>query len=68
MREFEFLEIPKSTIKPCTDLASNLLAIDWRLVVQIACDGLRQNFQHAEYFTCTPLISQTVFVINIRFS
>ena len=34
-----------------TDVANNLLAIDLRLDVQIACDGLQQRFQHAEYFT-----------------
>ena len=43
-------------LKPCTDLVSNLLAIDWRLV-RIACDGLQQKFQHAEYFMYNPLIS-----------
>ena len=35
-------------VKPCTDVASNLLAIDLRFNVQIACDGLQQKFQHAE--------------------
>ena len=53
--------------KPCTDIASNLLAIDLQLDVRIACNGLQQKFQHAEYFTCDPLISssdlQTVFTI-----
>ena len=31
-----------------------------RLNVPIACDGLQQKFQHAEYFTCNPSISQPV--------
>ena len=64
-----------SSIKPCTDLASNLLAIELRLDVQIACDGLQQKFQHAEYFTCVPSYLsqfssnfQTVFSINLGFS
>ena len=47
---------------PCTDVAGGLLAIDLR----IDCDGLQQKFQHAEYFTCDPLISQPE--ILIRFS
>ena len=45
--------------KPCTNAASNLLAIDLRL--NIACDGLKQKFQHAEHFTCDPLITQFLF-------
>ena len=49
-----------SVLKPCTDVASNLLAIDLRLNVRIACDGLQQKFQHAEYFTCDPLITQPI--------
>ena len=32
--------------KPCTDVASNLLAIDLRLDVCIACDGLQQKLKH----------------------
>ena len=36
--------------------------IDLRLDVRIACDGLQQKFQHAEYFTCHPLISQPNFI------
>ena len=36
-------------VKPCTDVASNLLAIDLRLDVRIACDALKQKFQHAEH-------------------
>ena len=48
--------------KPCTDIASNLLAIDLQLDVRIACNGLQQKFQHAEYFTCNPLISQPIFI------
>ena len=51
--------------KPCTEVASNLLSVDLRLDVRIACDGLQQKFQHAEYFACSPLISQPIF---IRFS
>ena len=39
-----------AVLEPCTDVASNLIAID---------------FQHAEYFTCDPLISQSII---IRFS
>ena len=52
-------------LKPCTDVASNLLAIDLRLDVRIACDGLQQKFQHAEYFICDQLITQPIL---IRFS
>ena len=44
-------------LKPCTHVASYLLAIGLRSGVQIACDGLQQKFQHAEYFTCGLLIS-----------
>ena len=35
-------------LKPRTDVARNLLAIDLRLDFQIACDGLQQKFHHAE--------------------
>ena len=42
------------TIKPCTDVASNLLVIGLQLDVRIASDGLQQKSQHAEYFTCNP--------------
>ena len=31
----------------------------------MACNDFQQKFQHAEYFTCDPLISQPIF---IRFS
>ena len=59
------------TFKPCTDVASNLLAIDLRLNVQIAPDGLQMKFQNAEYFTCNPLIPQQFFIqfstINLGF-
>ena len=48
--------------KPCIDVASNLLAIELQLDVRIACNGLQQKFQHAEYFTCDPLISQPIFI------
>ena len=47
-------------VNPCTDIASNLLVIDLQLDVQIACNGLQQTFQHAEYCTCDPLISQPI--------
>ena len=53
------------TVRPCTDVASNSLVIDFLLDVRIACDGLQQKFQHTEYFTCDPLISQPIL---IRFS
>ena len=48
-------------LKPCTDVASNLLAIGLQLDFRIAYDGLQQKFQHAEYFTCDPLIFQSIF-------
>ena len=48
-------------LNPFTDVASNLLAIDLRLDIQIACDGLQQKFKHAEYFTGDPLIYQSIF-------
>ena len=44
-----------------THVACNSYAIDLRLDVRNGCDG----FQHAEYFTCGPLITQPIF---IRFS
>ena len=53
-------------INPCTDVASHLLAIDLRLDVQIARDGLQQTFQHAEYFTCDSLITQPIFIQSFR--
>ena len=34
---------------PCTHVASNVLAIDVRSDIRIACDGLQQKFQHARY-------------------
>ena len=40
--------------KPCTDIASNLLAIELQLDAQIACKGLQQKFQHAEYLHAIP--------------
>ena len=40
--------------KPCTDIASNLLAIELQLDVRIACNGLQQKFQHAEYLYAIP--------------
>ena len=53
------------SIQPCTDVASNLHAIGLRLDVQIGCNGLKQKFQHAEYFTCNRLIIQPILT---RFS
>ena len=44
--------------KLCTHVANNLLAIDLEFDVHMACNGLQQKFQHAEYFTCDPLIYQ----------
>ena len=37
-------------------------AIDLRLNIQIAFYDLQQKFQHAEYFTCDPLISQAILI------
>ena len=48
-------------LKPCTDVASNLLVIDLQVDVRMACDGLQQKFQHAGFFTCEFLISQSIF-------
>ena len=50
--------------KPCTDVASTLLAIELQLDIRFPCNGLQQKFQHAEYFTCDPLISQPIFIIS----
>ena len=47
-------------LKPCTDVASNLLAIYLRLGCRIACDCVQQKFQHADF--------QTVFTVILRFS
>ena len=44
------------------DFATNLLVTELRLDIRIACDGLQQKFQHAEYFTCDHLISQPIFI------
>ena len=49
-------------LKPSTDVASNLLVIDLQLDVRIACDGLQQKLQHAEYFTGDPLITRPSFI------
>ena len=43
-------------LRPCTDVVSNLLAIDLRLNIPTACDGLQKKFQHAENFAWDPLI------------
>ena len=48
-----------------TSRLSNLLAMDLRLDVRNDRDGLHCKFQHAEYFTCDPLITRPIF---IRFS
>ena len=40
----------------------NLVAIGLRLDVLIACDGLQQKFQYAEYLTCDTLIFQPVLI------
>ena len=47
-------------IKPMADAASNLLAIDFRLDVRIACNDLQQKFKQTEYFTCNPLITRPI--------
>ena len=49
-------------VKSCTDVASNLLVVELRLDVQIACDNLQQKFQHAEYFTCDPVITWPISI------
>ena len=49
-------------VKPWTDIASKLLAIYLRLDIGIACNGFQQKFQHAEYFTCNPLISLQICI------
>ena len=51
-----------------THVARNLLAIQLRLDIRIAWDDFQQKFQHAEYFTCDPLITQpTVSQLNSDF-
>ena len=59
-------------LKPLTEVARNLLVINLLLDVPIAPDGLQKKFQHAEYFTCNPLIPQRFFIqfstINLGFS
>ena len=54
--------LPGCGHKPCTDVASSLLAIELQLDVRIACNGLQQKFQHAEYFACHPLIPHPIFI------
>ena len=49
-------------LKPLTDVACDLLAIDLRLDIPNDCEGLQQEFQHAEYFTCDPVITQPIFI------
>ena len=51
---------PNLRCRYIADVAGNLLAIGLRLDVRIACNGLQQKFQHAEYFTCDPLIFQQI--------
>ena len=52
-------------IKPRTHVACNLLAIDLRLDILNNYDGSQQRFQHAEYFTCDPTITQITIYIRI---
>ena len=47
-------------LKPWTHVAIGLPEIDFQSDVGITCDGLQQNFQHAEYFTRNPLTSPIV--------
>ena len=60
-----FITLCDRALMPCTEVVGNLLAIDLRLNVQlqIARDGLQQTFQHTEYFTCDPLLSQPILII-----
>ena len=73
----EFGSLPQENNTSVLSPAQTLQVIYLRLDVRIACDGLQQKFQLAEYFTCNPLISQpmfiqcsskTVFTINLGFS
>ena len=47
-------------LSPVHTLHAILRVIDLRLDNQIACDGLEPKFQHAEYFTCNPLITRII--------
>ena len=40
--------------------AQTLQVIYLRLDFRMACDGLQQKFQHAEYVMCNPLISHSI--------
>ena len=59
---------------PPPQVANNLLLTHLQHEVQNAHDGLQQNIQHVECFTCDPLILpqptvirfQTVFNVNLR--
>ena len=35
--------------------------------IQMACDDLKQKFQHAEYITCNPLIAQPISNCQMSF-
>ena len=48
------------SFQPLTDIARNLLAIDFQLNVRNDCDGLKQKFQHAEYLTCDSFSTQPI--------
>ena len=50
------------SFKPRTHVLSNLSVIDLRLDVRNGYDSLQQKFQHAEQFTCDPLIPQLIFI------
>ena len=58
----KYLQPGHTYLKPCIDIASNLVVIDLRLDIQIACDGLHQKFQNSEHLTCDPLIFQPVLI------
>ena len=49
-------------IKPHTHVARYYLVIDLRLDIKNDCDGFQQKFQHAEYFTCDPLITRPILI------
>ena len=40
-----------------THVTNNLLAIHPRLDIQITLNDLQHENQHAEYFTCDPLVT-----------
>ena len=49
-------------LKPQTHIVRNLHASELRLDVQIAYGDLQYLFQHAEYFTCNPLITLPIVI------